>query len=180
MRRGVWVLLLCVFSLLAACSSYAPASSPTATFRPAEPTLTPYPTVDPAACLQPVVVPTMPAVIPGFSELDETTNLHITGFVQIINVEDYRLKISGLVERPYELTYAELRCLPKVTTRTILTCPGNFDDFAAWSGTPLKALLENAGLKPEAESVRLLGADGYEAFMLLDDAMQEYNFLAYE
>lgn len=130
--------------------------------------------------LTPVTAPTKPAVIPGYAELDETTNLHMTGFVQEIDLEHYRLSVTGLVDHPLALTYDDLRCLPKVTQRTTLTCPGYFDDYAEWSGTPLKPLLEMAGLQPEAASVRLRSADGYEAFLLLEDALLEDNFLAYE
>src|SRR5512146_2929282 len=50
--------------------------------------------------LQPVLVPTMPAVVPAPNQLDETTGLHMTGIVQKIDLASFRLKVSGKVDRP--------------------------------------------------------------------------------
>lgn len=179
MNRLVYALLLVL--ILSACSAKNATTLPVVTNTVLPPSPTPIATTEPGECrLTPVLVPTKPAVIPGYTQLDETTNLHMTGFVQELDLESYLLKITGLVEQPLTLSLDDLRCLPKVTQRTTLTCPGNFDDVATWSGTPLKPLLEMAGLKPEAKSVLLHSADGYEAFLLLEDALREDNFLAYE
>jgi len=73
-------------------------------------------------------------VIPGFNELDKTTNLHVTGGYRVINVADYRLKITGLVDHPISLTYDNLRCMTKISASPLLVCPGVFEDQATWSG----------------------------------------------
>ncbi|MBE0697029.1 MAG: molybdopterin-dependent oxidoreductase, partial [Anaerolineaceae bacterium] len=101
--------------------------------------------------LPPVIAPTKPAVIPGYTGLDETTGLHMTGVVQDINLADYHLKVSGKVNYPLELTYAELRCMPKITAEPTLICKGVFEDVAQWSGVPLDYVLGLAGIQPDAK-----------------------------
>jgi DMSO/TMAO reductase YedYZ molybdopterin-dependent catalytic subunit len=128
----------------------------------------------------PVVVPTLPAKIPGYTELDETTGLHITGTYQQIDLATYRLKVSGLVDQPLSLTYDELRCLPKVTDNPPLVCPGFFRDVASWSGVPIKDVLKLAGVQAKARTLTLISADGYRTSLLLEEALKAENFLAYE
>ena len=47
--------------------------------------------------LSPIVVPTLPEKIPGYTELDPETQLHVTGTAQVIDLESYRLEITGKV-----------------------------------------------------------------------------------
>ncbi len=130
--------------------------------------------------LKPVIAPTMPAKIPHTNELDETTGLHMTGQVQVIDLASYRLKVSGKVDRPLSLTYEALRCMPKVTARPLLVCPGVFDDSATWSGVPIKDVLERAGVQSGAAGVAMKSADGFRFTMTLTDALDPDNYLAYE
>jgi len=122
----------------------------------------------------------MPAVIPSYTALDETTGLHMTGTVQEIKLDSYRLKVSGKVDRPLNLNYDDLRCLSKVTASPPLICPGFFTDHATWSGAPIKDVLDQAGVQAGAETVVLVSADGFEVPIPLDSALNPHNFLAYE
>jgi DMSO/TMAO reductase YedYZ molybdopterin-dependent catalytic subunit len=72
----------------------------------------------------PIVVPTLPEKIPGYTELDPDTQLHVTGTAKVIDLESYRLEITGKVKQSLSLTYDELRCMPKMEARPILICPG--------------------------------------------------------
>ena len=93
-----------------------------------------------------------------------------------LDARAWRLKVSGAVERPLELTYAQLRELPARTLPVTLECAGNGRAFlepkakgvqwqlgavstAEWTGVPLAAVLERAGLRPGAVDVVLEGAD---------------------
>ncbi len=135
----------------------------------------------PAECgLAPLIAPTPPAKIPGYVQLDTTTGLHMTGTVQYIDLATYRLKVTGLVDRPLSLTLDELRCMPRVSTSDDLICPGFFDDEATWAGVPLKYVLTLAEMQSRAKDVRLRGGDGDESYTFLNTAMDEKNFLAYE
>jgi DMSO/TMAO reductase YedYZ molybdopterin-dependent catalytic subunit len=112
--------------------------------------------------------------------LDPTTGLHMTGHPVTIDAASYRLKVSGLVDRPLSLSLEELRCMPKVTARLGLVCPGFFEDAATWSGVPLKYVLELAGYQSKARVITMVGADGYESQVYLEDGLSEKVFLAYE
>ena len=134
----------------------------------------------PSCDLQPIIVPTLPEVIPGYTQLDETTGLHVTGEPPEIDFSSYRLLVTGLVENPISITYDQLRCLPKVTDNPALVCPGSFEDNATWSGVLIADILELAKPLPEAKKVSMISADGYSFDISLKFAMDGENFLAYE
>jgi len=134
----------------------------------------------PSPCnLPPITVPLMPKVIPGYAELDPDTGLHVTGEPLEVDLQTYRLKVSGMVDKPMEWGYEELRCLPKVTVKASLECPGFFVDVTTWSGVPIAILLEKAGVKKTAKQISLVSADGYQTNVSIQDALNGHNFLAY-
>ena len=98
----------------------------------------------------------------------------------------WRLQVSGSgVQRPLELSYDELVKIPAETTVTrFVECAGNgrvfFDEVgghkaegtqwrlggigvAEWTGVPLGAVLERAGVKPSARDVMPVGLDQLRA-----------------
>jgi sulfoxide reductase catalytic subunit YedY len=54
---------------------------------------------------------------------------------------DWRLRISGLVKTPRELSLAELRSMPARTQITLHHCIQGWSGVAAWTGVPLAELL---------------------------------------
>ncbi|MBN1321503.1 MAG: molybdopterin-dependent oxidoreductase [Thermoleophilia bacterium] len=136
-------------------------------------------TVAPAD-LEPVVVPGLPADIPGYTEVDPATGLHVTGEPVVVELATYRLKVGGKVAKELSLTYDDVRRLPKVTASPLLNCPGFFTDQATWSGASLKAILEMAGVQPDAERIKMKSADGYSISLTLENALRTESFLAYE
>ena len=125
-------------------------------------------------------MPPTPAEIPGYTDLDRSTGLHVTGTLQQIDLKEYRLEVTGKVGHPLSVTYDQLRCMPRIEARPPLVCPGFFTDVATWAGTPLKHLIKLADPKSDATAVRLSGADNYSASLSLGDAIADGNFLAYE
>jgi DMSO/TMAO reductase YedYZ molybdopterin-dependent catalytic subunit len=88
----------------------------------------------------------------------------------------YQLRIDGAVRNPFYLSYQELRDMPSETRVAILECAGNSRVFlvpqadgaqwelgavgnAEWTGVPLAALLERAGMEEDACEIVLEGAD---------------------
>jgi DMSO/TMAO reductase YedYZ molybdopterin-dependent catalytic subunit len=189
-----------VFIVLAACRSSNQLSQPnrsiaTAVIPQATQTLSPTPspavltsatlsaegTVGSLECqLSPLIVPTLPAEIPGYTMLDSSTNLHITGTFQQIDLASYQLKVTGKVDYPLSLTMDEIRCLPKVESAAPLICPGVFQDHANWAGTPIQNVLDLAGVQSDATAVYFIGADGYTSSVSVVEAYSKDNFLAYE
>jgi DMSO/TMAO reductase YedYZ molybdopterin-dependent catalytic subunit len=186
LRQSIWVVVLTMGVILAGCGTQTAIPtgvrpSGTAT---AEVVLTKTPAGsgggNVAACkLTPVVAPTT-APDPGYTALDPTTGLHMTGSAKTIDLASYRLQVTGLVDHPLSLSYDDLRCLPKVTASPPLICPGYFEDMAAWSGVPLKYVLELAGVQSGAKEIAMVSADKYENRTEIGDALMEENFLAYE
>lgn len=65
----------------------------------------------------------------------------------------YRLRITGLVERPTELSLAELRNMPARSQVTRHDCVEGWSCIAKWTGVPRAFLLEHARVKPDARFV---------------------------
>ena len=140
------------------------------------------PEASPTRCLAPAITPpVMPAEIPGYTQVDPATGLHMTGTVQQIDLASYHLKVTGKVDRPLSLAYDELRCLPRIEcTSCTLICPGFFTDRATWAGAPLAYVLKLAGIQDGASQVTLVSADGYTTPLTLNEALSEDAMLAYE
>ena len=77
----------------------------------------------------------------------------------------FRLKLSGLVERPRTLSLDELRKMGGKELIAGFECSGNrpplqgLSSNGRWTGVPLRAVLDHAGLKPQARELVFFGAD---------------------
>lgn len=78
------------------------------------------------------------------------------------NFSEFKLRIDGLVERPMEMSLAELRALPARTQITRHDCVEGWSAIGKWAGVPLSALLEKAGMKPQARYIVFHCADTME------------------
>ncbi|WP_105381740.1 molybdopterin-binding protein [Neorhizobium alkalisoli] len=74
----------------------------------------------------------------------------------------WRLEVGGLVEKPMQLSLDELKALPSRTQITRHDCVEGWSAIGKWTGVPLAALLQTAGLKPEARYIVFHCADEYE------------------
>lgn len=94
----------------------------------------------------------------------------------VAEAQSWRLDVGGLVDRPLSLSLAELQALPHKTLRVTLECAGNGRGHftprwpsmpwmseavgtSEWTGTPLKAVLERAGLKAGVADIAFHGID---------------------
>ena len=146
------------------------------------PTSSPTPLVyQPIDCRPtPLIAPTRPAEVPNLYTQDEN-GLHVAGRPPIeLDPLSYRLRVTGLVEQPLELTLDALRCLPKVGARVELICQGVFRDETTYSGVPLAHVLQLAQMKKTARTILLVGADEYTNTIDRLDGLNENNFLAYQ
>jgi DMSO/TMAO reductase YedYZ molybdopterin-dependent catalytic subunit len=122
-----------------------------------------------------------------------------------LDAATWALDIGGLVERPMQLSIGDVRSRPREEVVFTVECSGNHGfpfvtgliGNARWGGTPLRALLEEAGPKDDAIEVVFWGADAgtieikdqirdvtmqqnFARSMSLDEAMAPENMLAYE
>jgi DMSO/TMAO reductase YedYZ molybdopterin-dependent catalytic subunit len=94
--------------------------------------------------------------------LTSVESLHSTGTPQNVDLQTWRLTVSGKgITIPLSLTYDELAKLPMTKKRVLLICPGFFYDYLEWEGVPIQALLEKAGVKDYARVV-FTSVDGYK------------------
>ena len=66
---------------------------------------------------------------------------------------DWRLSVEGLVARPRTFSMAELKALPSRTQITRHTCEEGWSAIAKWTGVPVGAVLDAAGILPTARFV---------------------------
>ena len=72
---------------------------------------------------------------------------------------DWRLKVTGLVDRPLSLSLAQLRSLPHREQITRHDCVEGWSAIGKWRGVPLKLLLDAARMKDRARYIVLHCAD---------------------
>ncbi len=93
-----------------------------------------------------------------------------------IKLPEWKLEVTGLVDRPLSLTLPELKQFPRTELVSVLECAGNGRSFyrpyvagaqwrfgsvgnARWTGVRLKDVLEKAAVKPAARHLLLDAAD---------------------
>lgn len=103
---------------------------------------------------------------------------------------DWKLEVGGLVERPMKLSLSDLRALPSRSQITRHDCVEGWSCIGQWKGAQLSAILNTAGLKPQARLIAFFCADTleqtldgngryYETIDLVD-AFHPQTILAYE
>ena len=91
---------------------------------------------------------------------------------------DWRLQIGGLVERPLSLSLSDLKAAPSRSQITRHDCVEGWSAIAQWKGARLGAILERAGLKPQARYLAFFCADTLE--MTLDGTGDYYETIGVE
>jgi len=82
-----------------------------------------------------------------------------------VDPSTFRLKISGLVDRPKSLSLEELRKMGNAELIAGFECSGNrrplqgLSGNGRWTGVPLRAVLASAGVKASAREFVFYGAD---------------------
>ncbi|MGO1203474.1 molybdopterin-dependent oxidoreductase [Cellulosimicrobium funkei] len=90
-----------------------------------------------------------------------------------VDPASWTLRVSGLVDDPFEITLDELLALPLVEHDLTLTCVsnevgGDLVGNARWLGYPVRELLARAGVQDGADMVLSTSADGWTASTPLD------------
>ena len=82
-----------------------------------------------------------------------------------VPADTWRLRVHGDVDRPLDLSFADLLDMPLLERRITLTCVSNevggeYVGNATWIGVPLAELLRRAGVGREADALKSTSADG--------------------
>ena len=119
--------------------------------------------------------PADPAKTMGFTfdAADAYDRFRSGGFV------DWRLSVEGKVARPLSLSLADLKRMPSRTQITRHTCEEGWSAIAQWTGVPLRAVLEAAGLAPDARFVQFFPFESWTDSIDMVDALHPQTILAY-
>ena len=97
-----------------------------------------------------------------------------------VRLEEYTLRVTGLVDTPLEMTLDELEQMTATTRSVRMDCVGGFRNNTTMRGIDLATMLEAAGVRPEAETAIFRCADGYYTTHRIRDLLETGAFLAYE
>jgi sulfane dehydrogenase subunit SoxC len=125
--------------------------------------------------------------------------------IPLIDPATFTLEVGGLVRKPSRLTLDEIRARPAITVPVAMECGGNGRAHlslrplsapwheeaigcAEWTGTPLRPILEEAGVLDDAVEVVFSGHDrgidggvehDYERSLPVEEALRDEVLLAY-
>lgn len=102
---------------------------------------------------------------------------HLADIPYDIDADSFACEVKGKVDKPLKLSMADIRKLPAVDLVAVNQCSGNSRGFLAprvaggqlgngamgnarWTGVPLKAVLDAAGVQAGAKQVVFNGMDG--------------------
>jgi DMSO/TMAO reductase YedYZ molybdopterin-dependent catalytic subunit len=111
---------------------------------------------------------TVPGVTPIVIPNERFYRIDTALLVPRPNVDTWRLRVTGMVDRPFELTYDELLAMPLHDQYVTIACVsnevgGNLVGNALWRGVRLKELLARAGVDPAATQIVGRSVDGFTA-----------------
>jgi DMSO/TMAO reductase YedYZ molybdopterin-dependent catalytic subunit len=121
----------------------------------------------------------------------DTRNLEITPLKDFqtmgtmdykVDVEKWRLAVSGRVKKPIALTYSQVQALPATEKRVLLICPGFFANHGLWRGIRVEELLDMAKAEENLTSVTFISQEGtYERTQKfsMEEILGGKVFLAY-
>jgi DMSO/TMAO reductase YedYZ molybdopterin-dependent catalytic subunit len=92
---------------------------------------------------------------------------------------EWRLEVEGSVARPGSFSLEDLKRMPSRTQITRHTCEEGWSAIAQWTGVPLRAVLEAAGIEPEARFVQFHCYDVFVDGIDMLDALHPQTILAY-
>ncbi|MCO8129048.1 molybdopterin-dependent oxidoreductase [Acidimicrobiia bacterium EGI L10123] len=103
---------------------------------------------------------------PLFTPNDRFYRIDTALLIPQVPVEDWTLRVHGMVDEPFEIGFDELTSLGLVETDITLTCVsnrlgGDLVGNARWLGVPLRLLLERAGVQDRADQIVGRSVDGY-------------------
>ena len=106
----------------------------------------------------------------------------VVGFLPKRTDEEYRLKVTGLVERPLELTLADIQAMaPTRLVRDFQCVTGWRVPDVPWKGALLSDVLDLAGVKPEGKALSFKSFDrSYTESLTLEQARRPDVLVAYE
>lgn len=124
---------------------------------------------EPAHALAPPAPATMldvDGITPLLTPNDDFFRIDTAFAVPRLDAQQHRVRITGMVDNPYELSFDELLALADTEADVTLACVSNevggqLIGTARWLGVPLAAVLDRAGVHADADQIVGRAVDGW-------------------
>jgi DMSO/TMAO reductase YedYZ molybdopterin-dependent catalytic subunit len=108
----------------------------------------------------------IPGLSPYFTANDDFYRIDTALVVPRLNVATWKLKITGMVDRPITLTFDDLVKAKLIERDVTLTCVsnevgGDLISNARWLGVRIADVLASVGVSPNADAVKSTSVDGW-------------------
>jgi DMSO/TMAO reductase YedYZ molybdopterin-dependent catalytic subunit len=105
--------------------------------------------------------------------------------VPVIMASTWKLTVKGLVAKPIQMSYTELRNMSSIEEFATLECVSNKIDgdlisTAVWKGVRMKDILEKVQVSSRAKYIVFRCYDGYDVGIPLERGLSEGTILAYD
>lgn len=97
-----------------------------------------------------------------------------------VDLDAWRLEVTGAVSRPGSYSLAQIRALPKVVQNTRHVCIEGWDAIGRFGGARLSDFLGLVGADPAARYVAVVCADDYYESLDIASARHPQTLLCYE
>ena len=99
---------------------------------------------------------------------------------QYVNISSYRLEVTGLVEKPQNYTYDQIKGLQSYKKVVKLNCVEGWDVSILWQGVLVSDILNRSKPLPNANTIIFYAVDGYSTSFPLDYFQKNQILLAYK
>ncbi|KNZ41078.1 hypothetical protein AKG39_14060 [Acetobacterium bakii] len=99
--------------------------------------------------------------------------------IQQVDVNDYQLKVTGLVNNPVTFSYDQVLEKESFERLIILYCVEGWNARVLWKGVRIMDLIDDAGISEDAKVVIFHCADGYTTSIPLETIENKDMLLAY-
>lgn len=98
-----------------------------------------------------------------------------------VRLEDWKLEVKGLVEKPQIFTWQDFLKLPQVEDQSDFHCVTGWSQLGIkWKGVRFSDLAKACGVQPQAKYVYTTASDGYSTNLSLEEAMKYDVLIVYE
>ncbi|HEX9027582.1 MAG TPA: molybdopterin-dependent oxidoreductase, partial [Anaerolineales bacterium] len=116
---------------------------------------------------------------------DQFYRIDINSDPPVIDGSSWRLQFTGLVDKPLNLSLAEISSRPSITQAVTMSCisneiGGDLIGTTLWTGVPFKDILVEAGLQSGVQSINIKAVDGFYESVPIEEAMDGRTMLVYQ
>ena len=134
--------------------------------RPAGPSVAGIPTAAAMPDLPAGASLDVPGITPIVVPNDEFYRIDTALFAPRVDAATWKLTVKGMVDREITLTYDDLAAMPQFDQYVTIACVcnqvgGSLVGNALWTGVDLRAVLDMAGVQPDAEQIVGRSVDGF-------------------